>query len=83
MGGGVLASWLIVLCGQTLLALLLVELSNRMPFQVMGINGPVAVAPPMNPEPCPFTVWFLRGLAFDAAIHHRISWKFVPHWVLS
>ncbi|MEC7903620.1 MAG: amino acid permease, partial [Verrucomicrobiota bacterium] len=36
VGGGVLASWLIVLCGQTLLALLLAELSNRMPLSGYG-----------------------------------------------
>ena len=47
VGGGVLSSWLIVLCGQTLLALLLAELSNRMPLSGYGYQWTTRL---MNPH---------------------------------
>ena len=56
VGGGVLASWLIVLCGQTLLALLLAELSNRMPLSGYGYQWTSRL---MNPHYGFFVGWLL------------------------
>ena len=56
VGGGVLSSWLIVLCGQTLLALLLAELSNRMPLSGYGYQWTNRL---MNPHYGFFVGWLL------------------------
>ena len=56
VGGGVLSSWLIVLCGQSLLALLLAELSNRMPLSGYGYQWTSRL---MNPHYGFFVGWLL------------------------
>ena len=56
VGGGVLVSWLIVLCGQTLLALLLAELSNRMPLSGYGYQWTSRL---INPHYGFFVGWLL------------------------
>ena len=74
VGGGVLSSWLIVLCGQTLLALLLAELSNRMPLSGYGYQWTSRL---MNPHYGFFVGWLLM-LQFITGFL-----ACAPHWVLS